>query len=75
MAQNFVNSGGTIKSEGANLSSDDAGGGTGIGPGGFLNHSRDLRNTDPRLDPAGLADNGGPTSTVSSRGQRDRFRA
>jgi hypothetical protein len=51
---------------GHNLSSDAAGGDTtSTGPGGFLNASGDIRNTNPQLDPAGLANNGGPTPTIA----------
>jgi predicted outer membrane repeat protein len=60
-------SGGTaaITSQGYNLS-DDAAGGDGLtGPGGYLNHAGDIRNTDPLLDPAGLKANGGPTATIA----------
>ena len=48
-------------SDGHNLSSDDAGGGAGAGPGGYLDNIGDLRNTDPKLGQ--LADNGGFTAT------------
>jgi hypothetical protein len=51
----------TVTSFGHNLSSDAAGGGAGTGPGGFLNATGDIRNTDPLLGP--LQDNGGPTLT------------
>jgi CSLREA domain-containing protein len=69
-AANFANSGGTnaaasIISDGHNISSDAAGGPTGTAPGGFLNGTGDLRNTDPKLSPAGLADNGGGTRTIA----------
>jgi hypothetical protein len=57
--------GGTITSQGSNLSSDDAGAGnSGTGPGGFLNSPGDIRNTDPKLDNV-LKDNGGKTDTVA----------
>ena len=62
---NFVNSGGTIVSNGFNISNDAAGGDGGTGPGGILNGPNDKRNTDPQLDPAGLANNGGSTSTIA----------
>ena len=62
---NLVNDGGTIVSGGHNLSSDAVGGPAGTGPGGFLNATGDIRNTDPQLDPAGLTNNGGPTGTVA----------
>ncbi len=62
---NLVNSSGTITSQGHNLSSDAAGGDATTGPGGFLNAVGDKRNTDPLLDPAGLVNNGGPTSTFA----------
>jgi hypothetical protein len=60
-------SGGTanIASQGHNLSDDAAGGDATTGPGGFLNQSGDIRNTDPLLDPAGLQNNGGPTLTIA----------
>jgi predicted outer membrane repeat protein len=59
-------SGGTVSftSQGNNLSSDDAGGGAGTGPGGHLNHVGDKRNTDPLFDTLGLQNNGGPTQTI-----------
>jgi len=51
---NIVNTpGGTITSEGYNLSSDNG--------GGFLTHTGDQINTEPLLGP--LQDNGGPTFT------------
>ena len=53
--------GATVISRGYNLSSDNAGGGPGTGPGGLLNGTADQRNTDPLLGP--LQDNGGPTFT------------
>ena len=62
---NLVNDNGTIVSGGHNLSSDAAGGDGTTGPGGFLNAAGDIRNTDPQLDPAGLANNGGPTMTIA----------
>jgi hypothetical protein len=51
--ENIVNNGGTVTSQGYNISSDD-GGGVLTGPG-------DQINTDPLLGP--LQDNGGPTFT------------
>jgi predicted outer membrane repeat protein len=57
-------SGSTIVSEGYNLSSDAAGGDSSATPGGLLNHTGDIRNTEPLLDPMGLKDNGGPTLTI-----------
>jgi predicted outer membrane repeat protein len=51
--ENIFNSGGTITSEGYNLSSDDG--------GGYLTGPGDQINTDPLLGP--LQDNGGPTFT------------
>src|SRR5207244_389795 len=63
---NFVNgAGASIISQGHNLSNDAAGGDTGTGPGGLLNQTGDMRNTDPVLDPAGLQNNGGPTATLA----------
>jgi predicted outer membrane repeat protein len=61
--ENLVNDGGTITSDGHNLSSDAAGGPAGTAPGGFLNGAGDIRNTDPQL--SSLASNGGPTQTVA----------
>jgi parallel beta helix pectate lyase-like protein len=51
--ENIFNDGGTVTSQGYNLSSDDG--------GGYLNGSGDQINTDPLLGP--LQDNGGPTLT------------
>ena len=48
--------GGVVVSQGYNLDSANSCG---------FNHGRDLRNTDPLLDP--LADNGGPTETMQPR--------
>ncbi len=59
--QNIVASNSSSSSGGHNLSNDAAGDGTGTAPGGFLNGSGDIRNTDPLLGP--LQDNGGPTLT------------
>jgi len=59
--ENIVNSSGAVTSRGYNLSSDAAGGDGTTGPGGFLNATGDIRNTDPMLGP--LQDNGGPTFT------------
>jgi hypothetical protein len=50
---NIFNSGGTVTSDGYNLSSDDG--------GGYLTGPGDQINTDPLLGP--LQDNGGPTFT------------
>ncbi|MGD0207556.1 MAG: choice-of-anchor Q domain-containing protein [Verrucomicrobiota bacterium] len=51
-----------VTSDGYNLSSDAAGGDDhSTGPGGLLNATGDIRNTDPMLGP--LADNGGPNFT------------
>jgi CSLREA domain-containing protein len=58
---NFINADGVINSLGHNLSSDEAGGLGGTGPGGYLTGSGDIRNTNPLLGP--LQDNGGPTFT------------
>ena len=66
-SSNFVNVGqtgqspGTITSQGHNISNDAAGGDPTTSPGGFLNGTGDIRNTDPNL--AGLGNNGGPTAT------------
>ncbi|HEX8078155.1 MAG TPA: CSLREA domain-containing protein, partial [Chthoniobacterales bacterium] len=63
---NIVNANGAVvTSLGNNLSSDAAGGDGGTGPGGLLNQTGDIRNTDPQLDPSGLVDNGGPTQTIA----------
>jgi hypothetical protein len=51
--ENIFNSGGTVTSQGYNLSSDDG--------GGYLTGPADQINTDPILGP--LQDNGGPTFT------------
>jgi len=51
--ENIFNDGGTVTSEGYNLSSDAG--------GGYLNGPGDQINTDPLLGP--LQDNGGPTFT------------
>ena len=51
--ENIFNDGGTVISDGYNLSSDDG--------GGYLNGPGDQINTDPMLGP--LQDNGGPTFT------------
>jgi polymorphic membrane protein len=53
LGENIFNSGGTVTSDGYNLSSDDG--------GGYLNGPGDQLNTDPMLGP--LQDNGGPTFT------------
>jgi hypothetical protein len=50
-------SGATITSQGYNLSNDDG--------SGYLTASGDKINTDPLLDPAGLAQNGGLTATIA----------
>src|SRR5207248_242311 len=44
---------------------DPAGGDGTTGPGGLLNHTGDMRNTDPKLDSNGFQDNGGPTLTIA----------
>ncbi len=53
LGENIFNNGGTVTSDGYNLSSDDG--------GGYLNGPGDRINTDPLLGP--LQDNGGPTFT------------
>lgn len=63
--ENIFNNPGTVTSLGYNLSDDAAGGDVTTDPGGLLKHPRDLRNTNPMLDPAGLKDNGGSTMTVA----------
>jgi Putative Ig domain len=55
--------GGSITSQGNNLSSDAVGGDATTAPGGFLTVAGDKRNTDPKLD--ALKNNGGPTDTVA----------
>ena len=58
--------GGKITSHGGNISSDAAGGSTtSNAPGGVLSHQTDNRNTDLKLDPAGLRYDGGPTETIA----------
>ena len=59
--ENIFNGVGTVASNGYNLSSDAAGGDGTTVPGGFLNATGDIRNTNPVLGP--LANNGGPTFT------------
>lgn len=54
---NVYNSNGTITSLGCNLSNDDG--------SGFLTQPTDRINTNPKLDPNGLQDNGGPTKTIA----------
>jgi CSLREA domain-containing protein len=64
--ENFsINNGATVTSEGHNISNDAAGGAGGTAPGGFLNGTGDKRNTDPKLDPLGLKNNGGPVQTIA----------
>jgi hypothetical protein len=65
--ENIQNVAGTIISQGYNLSNDAAGGDATTGPGGFLNHAGDKRNTDPLTDSAGTKDNGGITVTLALR--------
>ncbi len=59
----LTNNFGAITSSGYNLSSDAANGDAQTAPGGFLNATGDLRNTDPLL--GALANNGGPTQTIA----------
>ena len=54
---NLHSVGNTPVSQGHNLSSD--------GAGGYLTGPGDMTNTDPKLDPAGLQENGGATFTVA----------
>lgn len=63
--ENIVNDSGTLLSRGYNISDDAAGGDGSTSPGGLLNAAGDRRNTDPLLDPEGLKNNGGPTSTIA----------
>ena len=49
--------GGSFTSLGYNITSDSG--------SGLLTGTGDLTNTDPKLDPAGLQDNGGPTQTIA----------
>jgi CSLREA domain-containing protein len=58
---NLINSSGAINSLGHNLCNDAAGGLSGTGPGGYLNATGDVRETDPSLGP--LQANGGRTLT------------
>jgi hypothetical protein len=60
---NIYNYSGTVTSDGYNLSSDAAGGDSTTGPGGLLNSTKDIRNTNPLLGP--LQNNGGPTWTCA----------
>jgi len=60
---NITNLSGTVTSNGYNLSSDAAGGDGTTGPGGLLNATGDIRNTNPML--GALANNGGPTFTYA----------
>ena len=53
----IVRQSGTVTSFGFNLANDNG--------GGFLNHSTDRINTDPKLDSLGLQDNGGWTDTIA----------
>jgi hypothetical protein len=57
----IYNPSGIVKSDGYNLSSDAAGGDGTTAPGGLLNGTNDIRNTNPLLGP--LQDNGGLTWT------------
>ena len=57
---NIANTG-TFTSLGHNLTNDSAGGDAGTGPGGALNGTGDIRNTNPNLGP--LTNNGGLTTT------------
>jgi hypothetical protein len=59
----LVNHSGAITSLGTNLTRDAAGGDATTGPGGLLNASGDIRNTDSLL--GALANNGGPTDTLA----------
>jgi hypothetical protein len=59
---NLLNDGGTVTSQGHNLSDDSADGPSGTAPGGLLNGTGDIRNTNPQLQ--SLANNGGPTDTA-----------
>jgi CSLREA domain-containing protein len=62
---NFSTTSGGVISQGHNLSSDAAGGDAGAGPGGLLNQTGDVRNTNPMLNANGLQNNGGPTPTIA----------
>jgi hypothetical protein len=59
----LVNRSGTVTSFGGNLSRDAVGGDGTTAPGGFLNATGDMRNTDPLL--GALANNGGQTDTLA----------
>lgn len=61
----LANFNGTITSQGHNISSDAVGGDGTTGPGGLLSGVADRRNTNPQLDPAGLANNGGQSRTIA----------
>ncbi len=52
-------------SNGHNISDDAAGGDTGTAPGGYLNKTGDLRNTNPQIVTSAPANNGGPTKTFA----------
>ncbi len=66
LAINNTNGGtASITSLGNSLCNDEAGGDATTGPGGFLNHAGDIRNTGALLDAAGLQNNGGPTLTIA----------
>ena len=54
---NLSNSSGTVVSDGYNLCNDNG--------GGFLTATGDQINTDPKLDPNGLQNNGGGTQTIA----------
>jgi predicted outer membrane repeat protein len=60
---NLFNDGGTLTSQGHNLSDDNAGGDTSTLPGGYLNATGDKRNTDPQLASTS-GPHGGPTDTI-----------
>jgi hypothetical protein len=54
-----------IASNGHNISDDAATGDGGTGPGGMLNQTGDVRNTNPQLLTTSPQDNGGPTRTFA----------
>jgi CSLREA domain-containing protein len=57
----------TVTSQGYNISDDDG--------SGFLNTASDQILTDPKLDPAGLQNNGGPTQTIALQSTSPAFNA
>ena len=56
---------GTFTSQGHNLSDDATGGDGSTGPGGYLNATGDIRNTNPQLDPKTCKIMAAPTVTIA----------